>query len=164
MVRCLCHSSFCGYCLCNPNPSPFHSRNGPREERVWGRSGCCRPFCTASGRGERHRQGSTQRICRRQRSFWHITVAYCEYFIFAVDICNLMNEPVLFAFFKNFKSFLFGDIYAAFVGFHNIIGHIAHGNAPALLIIGAALIKGFAAAAAGAGALGVFAFIFIKPV
>ena len=94
----------------------------------------------------------------------HVAVADGKDLVLAVDVGDLVDKAVLLALLKDGQGLFLGDVAAALVGLHHVVGHVAHGNAPALLVVGAALVIGLAAAAAGAGACGVFALILFQPV
>ncbi len=73
-----------------------------------------------------------------------ITVANSKDLVLAVDIGDLMHIASVFGFFHDAHDFVIVDIAAAFVGFHNIVSHVAHGNAPVFRIVGTAFVHYFA--------------------
>ena len=75
-----------------------------------------------------------------------------------------MDEAVLLALTEDVQRLLAGDVAAALACLHHVVRHVAHGHAPALGVIGAALIEGEAGLTAGAGGGGVLAVVFIEPV
>ena len=75
-----------------------------------------------------------------------------------------MDEAVLLALTEDVQRLFAGDVAAALARLHHVIRHVAHGDAPTLGIIGAALIEGEAGLTAGAGGGGVLAVILIQPV
>ena len=74
-----------------------------------------------------------------------------------------MDEAVVLGLFEYLHGLVIGDVFAP-LGLHHIIGHVAHGDAPVLHIIAAALAQLVAAGTAGAHALGVFALVLVQPV
>ena len=93
-----------------------------------------------------------------------ITVADGEDLLFAVDVRNLVDEAQLLRLFEDGKGLFLGDVPAALLGLHHIVGHVAHGNAPVHGIVAAALPHFGPAQAAGAGRGSVLALVFVQPV
>ena len=103
--------------------------------------------------------GSPQRVADI-----HIAVADGKNLVLAVNIGNLMDKPVLLRLTENLQGLLLRDVTASLVGLYHIIGHVSHSHAPALGVVGAALVKGFAGTAAGTGTRSVLALVFVQPV
>ena len=93
-----------------------------------------------------------------------VAVADSKDLVCAVDVGDLVYKAVFFALAEDLQSFFLGNVAAAFTGLHHIVGHIAHGNTPALGIVGTALVKGLAGLAAGTGRSGILALVLIQPV
>ena len=93
-----------------------------------------------------------------------VAVADGEDLVLAVDVGDLVDEAVFLSLAEDVQGLLPGDVAAALAGLHHIVRHVAHGHAPALGIVGAALVKGHPGTAAGAGGGGVFAVVLVQPV
>ena len=93
-----------------------------------------------------------------------IAVTDGKYLILAVNVGNLMHEPVILRTLENLHHFIVCNISSTLIRLHYIVRHIAYRDAPVFGIIGAAFIISLAGHSAGAGACGVFAIIFLKPV
>ena len=94
----------------------------------------------------------------------YVTVTDSENLILAVDVCNLVNEAVLLALPEDFERLLSRYIVAALFRFNNVVSHISDSDAPALGVVGAALVVGLSRITARARGSRVFAVVFIKPV
>ena len=94
----------------------------------------------------------------------NVAVADGEDLILAVDVGDLMDEAVLLTLTEDVQRLFAGDVAAALARLYHVICHVAHGHAPALGVVGAALIEGEAGLTAGAGGGGVLAVILIQPV
>ena len=94
----------------------------------------------------------------------HIAVTDGKYLVLAVNVGNLMHEPVILRTLKNLHHFVVCNISSTLIRLHHIVRHISYRDAPVFGIIGAAFIISLAGHSAGAGACGVFAIIFLKPV
>ena len=92
-----------------------------------------------------------------------IAVADAEDLLFAVDVGDLVDETIVFGFLEDLDRLVIGDILAP-LGLHNVVGHIAHGDAPVLHIIAAALAQLGTAGTARAHALGILALVFMQPI
>ena len=92
-----------------------------------------------------------------------VAVADAENLLLAVDVGDLVDEAVVLRLAENLKGLLLGDV-AAPVGLHDVVCHVAHGDAPVLRIIGATLVEGPAGQAAGAGGFGVLTLVLVQPV
>ena len=74
-----------------------------------------------------------------------------------------MDEAVVLGLLEDGHGLVIGDVLAP-AGFHDIGGHVAHGDAPALRVVAAALVQILAAGPAGAHALGVLALVLVQPI
>ena len=92
-----------------------------------------------------------------------VAVADAKDLLLAVDIGNLVDEAVVLGLFEDLHHLFIGDVLAP-LGLHDIVGHVAHTDAPVLHIVAAALAQLGAAGAAGAHALGVLALVLMEPV
>ena len=75
-----------------------------------------------------------------------------------------MDKAVVLRLSENVKRFLSGNVAAVLLCLHHIVRHIPYRHAPALRIVGAALVMIKPGTAAGAGAFRIFALIFGQPV
>ena len=92
-----------------------------------------------------------------------VAVADAENLLFAVDVGDLMDEAVVLGLLEDGYGLVIGDVFPA-ARLHNIGGHVAHGDAPALRVVAAALVQILAAGPAGAHALGVLALVLVQPI
>ena len=65
---------------------------------------------------------------------------------------------------ENLQGLLLGDVAAPFVRLHHVVRHVAHGNAPVVGVVAAALAQLGPAHPAGAGGGGVLALVLVQPV
>ena len=92
-----------------------------------------------------------------------VAVADGKNFVLAVNVGDLVHKTVVLGAPQDLQHLVVSNIMALF-GLHQIIGHIAHADAPVLRVVGAALAHAGAGHAAGARAGRVFAFVFFQPV
>ena len=96
----------------------------------------------------------------------HVDVAIAdgEDLVFPVDVGDLVDKAVVLGLFQDVQDLLIGDVPAALVGFHHVVRHVPHGDAPALRVVAAALAHAGPGHAAGAGGGRVLARVFLQPV
>ena len=92
-----------------------------------------------------------------------VAVADTKDLLLAVDVGDLVDEAVVLRLLEYGHRLVIGNVLAP-LGLHHIVGHVAHGDAPVLHIVAAALAQLVAAGAAGAHTFGVLAFILVQPV
>ena len=92
-----------------------------------------------------------------------VAVADAEDLLLAVDVGDLVDEAVVLGLLEDLHHLVIGDVLAP-LGLYDIVGHIAHADAPVLHIVAAALAQLGAAGAAGAHALGVLALVLMQPI
>ena len=74
-----------------------------------------------------------------------------------------MHETVVLRFFEDGNGLVVGDVVTT-AGLREVVGHIAHTDAPVAVVVGTALVKFLAAVTAGADAHAQMAFITLKPI
>ena len=105
-----------------------------------------------------------EKLARAQRvADVHVAVADGDDLLFAVDVRDLMDKAVLLGLVQDLEHLVIGDVMAA-VGLDDVARHIAHGDAPVLRIVAAALAELGAGHTAGAGRSGVNAVVLFQPV
>ena len=92
-----------------------------------------------------------------------IAVADGKNLVLAVNVGDLVHKAVVLGFLQDPHHFVIGHI-MALVGFHQIVRHIAHADAPVIRVIAAAFAHGGAGHTAGTGAGGILAMVFFQPV
>ena len=92
-----------------------------------------------------------------------VAVADAEDLLLAVDVGDLVDKAVVLCLLEDGHGLVIGDVFPA-ARLHNIGGHIAHGDAPALRVVAAALVQILAAGPAGAHALGILALVLVQPI
>ena len=90
-----------------------------------------------------------------------LAVADGEDLVLAVDIGDLVHEAVLLGGDEGLDDLVIGDE-VALARLDEVVGHVAHADAPFLRVVRAALAAGALAQAAGAGACGV-AVVLLEP-
>ena len=93
----------------------------------------------------------------------HIAVADAEDLIFAVDVGDLVDKTVVLRLLQDAHGFLIGDV-VALAGLTAVVGEVTHADAPALLVVRAALAHGGPAGAAGALAHADVPLVLFQPV
>ena len=94
----------------------------------------------------------------------HVAVADGEDLLLAVDVGDLVDEAVVLRLLQDLHHLVICNIASALVGLHHVVGHVAHGDAPALGIVAAALAQLGTAGPAGAGGGGILALVLLQPV
>ena len=123
----------------------------------------------ALGVGVRHvgraRQvGRVEQLARAQRvAHVHVAVADGEDLVLAVDVGDLVHEAVVLGAPEDLVDLVAVDVAAA-IGLDHVVGHVAHGDAPVVIVVAATLAHHLAAHAAAAGARGVLAVVLVEPV
>ena len=91
-----------------------------------------------------------------------VAVADGEDLVLAVDISDLVHKAVVLGLAQDVVTLVAGHVMAT-IGLNHVVGHIAHGDAPIGRVVGAALTHHATARAAAAGAVGIFAIVFVEP-
>ena len=93
----------------------------------------------------------------------HIAVADAENLVFAVDVGNLVDKAIILRLLQDAHGLLIGDV-MALAGLPAVVGEVAHADAPALLVVRAALAHGGPTGAAGALAHADVPLVLFQPV
>ena len=96
-------------------------------------------------------------------AYLHVAVADGEYLAFAVDVCYLVYESVVFGFLENSHTLVVGDIMSA-VGLHQIFRHVAHADTPVVVVVRAAFVQALAPDTARADSYCQMSLIAFEPV
>ncbi len=93
----------------------------------------------------------------------YVAVADRENLSFPVDIGNLVHEAVVLRFLEDGHRLVVGNVMAA-SRLGTVVCHVAHGEAPVAIVVGAALVHLLAAVAAGADSHAEMPLVALEPI
>ena len=108
--------------------------------------------------------GSVEKLRRAQCiADVDVAVADCKNLVFAVDVCDLMHETVLFRVAQNLHCLVVGYI-ATFARFTAVVRHIADADAPFFTAVAATFAELGSAVATRTDAHAEMSFVFFEPI
>ena len=104
-----------------------------------------------------------QLACAQRIADVDVAVADGKNLVLAVDVRDLVHKAVVLGLLQNLHDLIVGHV-MALVGLDEVVGHVAHADAPVVGVVAAALAHGGAGHTAAARTGGILAVVLFQPV